>query len=93
MVLVVSVRVDDHIGAQAQAGIQPSHEAGCQSHVPRQAHDVVGPGGLGRLGSPIQAAIVDHQRLDGLDFGELPGQGLQGLGDILGFVVAGDLDD
>jgi hypothetical protein len=67
VVLVVGVGVDDHVGAELQRRVDPGLEAGRETLVVRQPHEVLdavrardGDGLVGR-------AVVDHEQLDGVE--------------------------
>ena len=92
-VLVVGVGVDDQIGAQAQAGVEPGHVRRREPAVAREADDVVDAELRRDLAGPVAAAVVDHQDLDLVDTGDHAGQIGEGLGQVLALVEAGDLDD
>ena len=63
-VLVVGVGVDDDVGAELQAGVQPGLEAGGEALVVGQADDVLDPVLAGDLDGAVAGAVVDDQQLD-----------------------------
>ena len=66
-VLVVGVGVDDDVGAEFQAGVEPGLEAGGQALVVGQADDVLDPALAGDRDGAVGLAVVDHQQLDLVD--------------------------
>ena len=93
VVLVVGVGVDDHVGAELQAGVEPGLEAGGQALVVRQLDDVVDAVGARDLDRAVGRAVVDDQPLDhveALDRSREVGERRRAA-DLL--VEAGDLDD
>ena len=63
-VLVVGVGVDDDVGAELEAGVEPGLEAGRQALVVGQADDVLDPVLAGDLDRAVGRAVVDDQQLD-----------------------------
>ena len=74
LVLVVGVGVDDDVGAELQAGVEPRLEAGGEALVVGQADDVLDPALAGDLDRAVGAAVVDHQQLDLVDAGRAAGE-------------------
>ena len=93
VVLVVGVRVDDHVRAQLQGRVYAGLERGREALVVGQPDDVVDAVGVRDLGGPVGRAVVDHQPLDRVEPGELAGKLGQDPGQRLRLVQAGDLDD
>ena len=93
VVLVVGVRVDDHVGAELQRGVQAGLEARGEALVVGQAHDVVDAVGARHLHGAVGRAVVDHEPLDGVEARHLAREVRQGDGERLLLVLAGDLDD
>ena len=92
-VLVVGVGVDDDVGAELQAGVEPGLEAGREPLVVGQPDDVLDPAFARHLDRAIGRAVVDHEQLDRVEAVE----GARQVGDRrrqrLFLVQAGDLDD
>ena len=92
-VLVVGVGVDDDVGAELQAGVEPRLEARREALVVGQADDVLDPVLAGDLDRAVGRAVVDDQQLDRVDALDLA----RDVGDRGGegrlLVEAGDLDD
>ncbi len=66
-VLVVGVGVDDDVGAELEAGVEPRLEAGRQALVVGQADDVLDAVLAGDLDRAVGRAVVDDQQLDRVD--------------------------
>ena len=64
VVLVVGVGVDDHVGAELQAGVEARLEAGREALVVGQAHDVVDAVRARHRDRLVGRAVVDDQPLD-----------------------------
>ena len=79
-VLVVAIGVDDDVGPQTQAGVQPGLKDRRQPPVVGVADDVVHSMGPGHGHSVISAAVVDDQRFQPADAVNLLRQIGQGLG-------------
>jgi len=92
-VLVVGIGVDDDVGPEAQAGVQPGLEGGGQPLVGGVAHHVVHPQRPGHFDGPVAAAVVDDQDLDHVDAGHLARDGRDGHRQGLLFIMAWDLDN
>ena len=92
-VLVVGVGVDDDVGAELEAGVEPGLEAGGEALVVGQADDVLDPALARDLDRAVGRAVVDDQQLDLVDAVDCAGQ----VGDRRRqrrlLVEAGDLDD
>ena len=63
-VLVVGVGVDDHVGAELQAGVEAGLERGGEALVVGQPDDVVDAVRARDLDRPVGRAVVDDQPLD-----------------------------
>ena len=63
-VLVVGVGVDDDVGAELQAGVEPGLESRRQALVVGQPDDVLDPAFAGDLDRAIGRAVVDDEQLD-----------------------------
>jgi hypothetical protein len=70
-VLVVRVRVDDHVGAQAQRSVDAGHERRREPAVLGESHDVVDAELLRALERAVGAAVVDDEHLDLVEPGNL----------------------
>jgi hypothetical protein len=93
VVLVVGVGVDDHVGPQLQAGVEPRLKARRQALVVGEAHDVVHPFAARHLDRLIRRAVVDHKPLHDVEALERAWQVGQREGQRLRLVPTGDLDD
>ena len=74
LVLVVGVGVDDHVGAELEARVQPGLEGGGQALVVRQPDDVVDAVLARDLDGAVARAVVDDQPLDDVEPGHLARQ-------------------
>ena len=74
LVLVVGVGVDDHVGAELQAGVEARLERRREALVVRQPDDVVDAVLAGDLDRGVGRAVVDDQPLDGVEPGDLARQ-------------------
>jgi hypothetical protein len=92
-VLVVGVGVDDDVGAETQAGVEPGHEAVREPLPAREAHDVIGTVLARHLRGAVRGAVVDDEHLDPLDSGHLARDPRERLGERRLLVEARDLDD
>jgi hypothetical protein len=92
-VLVVCVRVDDHVRPELERGVEPGLEAPSETLVVRQAHDVVDAVLARDLDRAVGRAVVDHQELDHVEAWHLARQLGQRDGERRLLVLAGDLDD
>ena len=92
-VLVVGVGVDDDVGAELQAGVEPRLETRREPLVVGQPDDVLDAAFARHRDRAIGRAVVDHEQLDRVESGE----GARQVGDRrrqrLFLVQAGDLDD
>ena len=93
VVLVVGVGVDDHVGAELQAGVEPGLEAARQALVVGQPDDVVDAQLARDRDRAIGRAVVDDEPLDGVETVDLTGQVAHRDRQRLLLVQAGDLDD
>ena len=93
VVLVVGVRVDDHVGAQLQAGVEPGLERGGEPLVVGEPHDVVDPVRARDLERAVRGPVVDHEPLDRIDAVHGAWEVPEGCGQLTLLVEAGDLDD
>jgi hypothetical protein len=92
-VLVVRVRVDDHVRPQLQRGVQPGLEALCESLVVGEPHDMVDAVRPRDLDRRVCGAVVDDEPLDRVEALDLARQVRKRDGERLLLVEAGDLDD
>ncbi len=67
VVLIVRVRIDDHVRPGLQRRFEPGHERAGEAAMPREAHDVVDAVLTRHVGGPIPASVVDHQPLHDID--------------------------
>jgi hypothetical protein len=67
VVLVVGVGVDDQVGAQLEARVEPRLERGREALVVRKADDVLDAVRARDLDGPVGRAVVDDQPLDRVD--------------------------
>ena len=74
LVLVVRVGVDDHVGAELQAGVEAGLERGREALVVGQADDVVDAVGARHLDRAVGRAVVDDQPFDRVEPRDLPRQ-------------------
>ncbi len=93
VVLVVGVGVDDHVGAELEAGVEPGLESRGETAVVRQLDDVVDAVGAGHLEGAVDRAVVDHQPLDGVEPRHLAREVGEGRREGLLLVETRDLDD
>ena len=93
IVLVVRIRVDDHVCAVAQAGVQACHESPGKSLVCTKIDDMIDPVRPGYFHRAIRRSVVNDQPLDLIDAGDLPWKRLEGNRKRALFVVARHLDD
>ena len=93
VVLVVGVGVDDHVGAELEAGVETRLEARGQPLVVGELDDVVDAVGSRGLDGGVGGAVVDDQPLDRVEPLDLAGQVRQRLGQLRFLVETGDLDD
>ena len=66
-VLVVGVGVDDDVGAELEAGVEPGLESGGEALVVGQPDDVLDPVLARDLDRAVGRAVVDDQQLDLVD--------------------------
>ncbi len=92
-VLAIGIGVDDDIRASGKRRIKATLEGGGQAPVAAMADDMVGAEPPGDIGRAIVAAIVDHQHFDPVDPVDPARQRHQRLGQGLGLVEAGNLND
>ena len=92
-VLVVGVGVDDDVGAELEARVEPGLEAGGQALVVRQPDDVVDAVRARDLDRAVGRAVVDDEPLDLVEALDLARQVGERRGERLLLVEAGDLDD
>ena len=92
-VLVVGVGVDDDVGAELQAGVEPGLEAGREALVVGQPDDVLDPALAGDLDRAVGRAVVDHEQLDRVEAVDRARQVGDRRRQRLLLVQAGDLDD
>jgi hypothetical protein len=92
-VLVVGVGVDDHVGAELQGCVEPGLEAGGEALVVGQRDDVVDAVRARHLDGRVGRAVVDDQPLDLVDPLDLAREVGERRRQLLGLVVAWDLDD
>ena len=78
LVLVVGVGVDDHVGAELEAGVEAGLEGRCQALVVGQADHVVDAGRARDLDRAVRRAVVDDQPFDGVESVDLAGQPAEG---------------
>src|SRR5206468_11310474 len=83
----------DHVGSEFQARVEPGLEGFGEPLVVRQADDVVDAVASRDFDGCVSRTVVDDQPLDLVDPGHLSRQVLQGRGQLLRLVEAGDLDD
>ena len=94
VVLVVGVGVDDHVGAELEAGVEPRLEARGQPLVVGELDDVVDAVGSRDLDGGVGGAVVDDQPLDRVEPLDLAGQVRRASAGSCAFLVeTGDLDD
>ena len=93
-VLVVGVGVDDDVGAELEAGVEPGLEPRGEALVVGQADDVLDPVFAGHLDRAVGRAVVDHQQLDRVDSRRIS-RGMSAIvaGSVCSSFEAGDLDD
>ena len=75
VVLVVGVGVDDHVGAELQARVEPGLEAVGQPLVVGQPDDVVDAVLARHRDRAVGGAVVDHEPLDRVEAGHLRAAG------------------
>ena len=92
-VLVVGVRVDDYVSAQAQAGVNSCHKALCKTAVVHKADYVVHAEFLCALDGAVGAAVVYYKVFYLVDAVNMPGQVVDSYVKGLSFVIAGYLDN
>ena len=93
LVLVVGVRVDDHVGAELQGGVDARLEARGEALVVGQAHEVI-DAVLARdrdVSSVEPSSMISHSTL--VEAVDLAGQVGERLRELICLVEAGDLDD
>lgn len=71
VVLVVGVGVDDEVGAVGERRVDAGDEGGRESFVAAEAHDVVDARTARHVGGAVAGAVVDDQRLDDVDAGNV----------------------
>jgi hypothetical protein len=92
-VLVVGVGVDDQVGAELEAGVEPGLEARREALVVGQTDDVVDAARARHVHRAVGGAVVYDEPLDGVDARDLARQVLERPGERLLLVEAGNLDD
>ena len=74
-VLVVGIRVDDHICSQSEARIKATYKGLCQSQVAAEVNNMISSGLTCSFRGVICAAVINHQDLHAVKpidgFGEL----------------------
>ena len=93
VVLVVGVRVDDHVGAELERRVEPRLERGREPLVVRQAHDVVDAARARHLERAVARSVVHHEPLDAVKALNRARELAQRRGQLIFLVEAGDLDD
>ena len=93
VVLVVGVGVDDHVGAELEAGVEARLEAVREALVVRQPDDVVDAVLARDVDRAVGRPVVDDEPLDDVEPVHLAGQVVQRDGERFLLVQAGDLDD
>ncbi len=93
VVLVVGVGVDDHVGAELQAGVEAGLEGAGEPLVVGERDDVVDAVAARDGDRLVAGAVVDDQPLHGVEALELARQLGERQRQRLGLVPAGDLDD
>jgi hypothetical protein len=92
-VLVVGVGVDDHVGAELQAGIEAGLEGRGEPLVVGEADDVIDAVSPRHLDGVIGRAVVDHEPLDLFHARDLTGEVSERGRKLGGLVEAGNLND
>ena len=92
-VLIVRIRIDDHIGALRQCIINAGHERTGEAAVRVQLHDMVDAERTGDLDGRIARAVIDDEPLHGIEAIDLAGE--RGQRDRQGcfFIEARNLND
>ena len=93
LVLVVGIGVDDHVGAELQAGVEARLERRRQALVVGQPDDVVDAVRARDLDRRVRRAVVDDQPLDDIEPGHLARQMAQRERELVLLVETGNLDD
>jgi hypothetical protein len=92
-VLVVRVGVDDHVGPQLQRRVHAGLECAREPLVVGQANDVLDAERARDVDRRVGRAVVDHEPLDRVEAVEPARQIGQRGRQLLGLVLAGNLDD
>ncbi len=92
-VLVVGIGVDDHVGAQAERGVDAGGERRGEPAVVGKAHDVVHSELHRPFARSVGAPVVDDEDLDLVDPVHHARQIRHGLREVIALVIAGNLDD
>jgi hypothetical protein len=92
-VLVVGIRVDDHVGAELQSRVEPRLERDGKPLVRMEADDVVDPVLARDLRRAVGGAVVDDEPFDGVEPLDLARQVRQRGGKDVLLVQARNLDD
>ncbi len=92
-VLIVGVRIHDHIRPGIQRSFEAGHKGAGKATMPSQTNDVVNAVRSRHLGGAVAAPVIDHQPFDEVDTRDLPGQRRQRHRQRGLLVIAGDLDD
>ena len=92
-VLVIAIGVDDDVGPQLQAGVQPGGESGGQPPVLREPHNVLHPQRPRYLHRPVVTAVIDDEQFHLVDASDDTRNIGHGGGQRLLFIQTGNLDD
>ena len=92
-VLIISIGINDNVGAQFQACVKSSLKANSQTLMPWQTYDVVDPHPACHFHRLVGAAVVNDQSLDNVDARDGGRHIDQGSWQTLFFVVTRNLDN
>jgi hypothetical protein len=92
-VLVIAIGVDNDVGPQFEAGIQPGLKGFGQPLVADVPNNVIDPQPAGHLHGAVGGTVIDNQHRHRFDAGNGAGQIGQGEGQSVFFIKTGNLDN
>src|SRR5262249_35622731 len=81
------------VGPELERGVEPGGERARETEVHREAEQVGDTSRACHLRRPVGRAVVDDQRLDRVEAGDVAREGRERLPEIMLLVEARDLDD
>ena len=92
-VLVVGIGVHDEVGPTLEAGVDPRHECRREALVAREPNHVVDAARARHFLGAVPRAVIDDQRFDDVDAGDVPRKIAQRVRQHGSLVQARDLDN